>query len=107
MSITFIWNLMFKRAFKPEAKNMLIDILHQLLQHLDKSQDSIWSDIEVSQVVIIIENQLSSLNKTNKLNVSKIHYLFLPAAPLQEIAIENGWHEEYLILAERFDRLIS
>ena len=32
---------------------------------------------------------------------------FAPTGPIQEIAMVNGWHDEYMDLAEEYDRLAS
>jgi hypothetical protein len=35
----------------------------------------------------------------------ELHVLFLPSGPLQDIAIDSGWHDKYMTLASRFDEL--
>ncbi|MBQ4889390.1 hypothetical protein A9267_10525 [Shewanella sp. UCD-FRSSP16_17] len=97
--MNFLWNLIFKR----DVKVPLTQILEQTLAYLEKSEDSIWSDMEVDATVKLINKQLHLLKSSGKVNVSKLNYLFLPTAPLQEIAMENGWVDEYLKLAEQFD----
>ena len=37
--------------------------------------------------------------------LSELHVLFLPTGPLQDIAIDSGWHDNYMTLASRFDDL--
>jgi hypothetical protein len=101
--MNYLWNLIFKRKLKPNSEKALVQILEQVLFFLEKSEDSIWSDMEVLETVELINNQLTLIKNTSKVNVSKLYYLFLPTAPLQEIAMENGWVEEYLKLAEQFD----
>ena len=101
--MNYLWNLIFNRKLKPSSEKELVKILEQVLLFLDKSEDSIWSDMEVSETVELINNQLTLIKNTSKVSVSKFYYLFLPTAPLQEIAMENGWVEEYLKLAEQFD----
>ena len=83
----------------------LTQVLELTLAHLEKSEDSIWSDMDVAEVIVLINKQLYMLRCSGTVNVSKLNYLFLPTAPLQEIAMENGWVDEYLELAEQFDRL--
>lgn len=36
--------------------------------------------------------------------VRDLHVLFLPTGPLQDIAIDSRWHDQYMELADRFDR---
>jgi len=101
--MNFLWNLIFKRKIKQSVKVPLSKILEQTLSYLEKSEDSIWSDMEVGETVELLNKQLQLLQTSGKVNVSKLNYLFLPTAPLQEIAMENGWVDEYLELAEQFD----
>jgi hypothetical protein len=101
--MNFLWNLIFKRKIKLNVKAPLTQVLEQTLVHLEKSEDSIWSDMDVGETVNLINKQLQLLKSSGKVNVSKLNYLFLPTAPLQEIAMENGWVDEYLKLAEQFD----
>ncbi|ARD22980.1 hypothetical protein [Shewanella japonica] len=101
--MNFFWNLIFKRKIRRDARVPLTQILEQVLSYLAKSEDSIWSDMEVEETVQLINKQLDLLKCSGKVNVSKLNYLFLPTAPLQEIAMENGWVDEYLKLAEQFD----
>ena len=61
--------------------------------------------MDVAEVIVLINKQLYMLRCSGTVNVSKLNYLFLPTAPLQEIAMENCWVDEYLELAEQFDRL--
>jgi hypothetical protein len=35
----------------------------------------------------------------------EISGLFLPTGALQEVALDNGWGDEYLALADRFDAI--
>jgi len=34
---------------------------------------------------------------------SGVHVLFLPTGPLQEAALDGGWGDEFLELADRYD----
>lgn len=83
------------------------DILKKLVVFLKQSEDSIWSDLTVSEVLQILEKQLLSLEAKAKVKTRQLRYLFLPTAPLQEIALHNGWSDEYLEVAEQFDRWLE
>ena len=44
--------------------------------------------------------------KANNMNgLEELYKLFLPTCTLQDISIPNGWSDEYLRLAERFDKI--
>ena len=48
----------------------------------------------INEVIAIIELVKSKINK-----------LFLSTCTFQDISIPNGWADEYLSIAERFDKL--
>ena len=75
----------------------------EIIMYDTDKEDSIWSDMENVKVLSIIRNSIKSLKASRKAKVAKLDYLFLPTGPLQEISMANGWSDEYLVLAERFD----
>ena len=81
------------------------EILVRILELLDNSNESIWSELNVYETKAIIKTQLKNINKNKKINIKKLNYLFFAAAPLQEISMANGWVNEYLELAEKFDKI--
>ncbi|WP_289032223.1 hypothetical protein [uncultured Paraglaciecola sp.] len=101
--MNYLWNLIFKRKLGNKAASELISVLEETLKFLEASEDSIWSDMEVKQTVDLINNAIQALKTTRRVRISKLYYIFLPTAPLQEISIENGWAEEFLELAGKFD----
>lgn len=52
-----------------------------------------------------LETNLDELTKGNldKLDTFKHH--FLPTATFQEVSLSNGWGNEYIKLADKYDRL--
>jgi hypothetical protein len=57
---------------------------------------------EVSAVLQAIQVQFE---QTDDLNKTKLSLLFAPTGPLQEIAIDNGWGAEFLLLAAEVDKI--
>lgn len=47
-------------------------------------------------------NELEAGN-LDKLDTFKTHYL--PTATFQEVSLSNGWVDEFLLLAEEYDKL--
>lgn len=106
-SIRFIWKFLFGAKIKENDAKSIESILVRILSYLMNSDDSIWSDMDVGDTKKVIEKQIINLKKNQKINVSKLYYLFLPTAPLQEISMANGWVDEYMKLAEEFDKYIK
>lgn len=101
--MNYVWHSIFNKKIDASAAGKLVSILEEIEAFLNDSEDSIWSDMENVKVLSIIRNSITSLKTSSKAKVGKLHYLFLPTGPLQEISMANGWSDEYLVLAERFD----
>ena len=86
---------------KPLQK--LINILKQARTLLAlESNDFSWSSwkdqnhaiSEVDSIIIALENG----------SIPEIRDLFAPTGPIQEVSLSSGWAQEFLELAERFDK---
>jgi hypothetical protein len=53
----------------------------------------------------LISSLISRVEQKELKAIEDAYFLFLPTSALQEHAISNGWSEEYMNLAERFDKL--
>jgi len=98
-----MWDFIFRKTRQKKSRIEINNILERMLELLESSNDSIWSDMEVCEVKHTIVRQLDNIKLDRKVNKAKLSYLFLPTAPLQEIAMENSWVDEYMELAEKFD----
>ena len=103
----YLWNLIFRSKIDERTSNELVELFEKLLELLEASKDSIWSDMGVKDTKKVLLDAVSSLKTTRRVRLSKLYYIFLPSAPLQEISIENGWAEEFLKLAEKFDTCVE
>ncbi|CAD5292438.1 conserved hypothetical protein [Alteromonas sp. 38] len=101
--MNYVWHSIFNKKIDSSAASKLVSILEDIEAFLNDSEDSIWSDMENVKVLSIIRNSITSLKASSKAKVARLDYLFLPTGPLQEISMANGWSDEYLVLAERFD----
>ena len=105
--MNYVWHSIFNKKVDASAAGKLVSILEEIEAFLDGSEDSIWSGMENVKVLSIIRSSITSLKESRKAKVAKLYYLFLPTGPLQEISMANGWSDEYLVLAERFDDVSS
>ena len=59
------------------------------------------------EVIIVIDNHIKWLSKSDISIINDLIVLLLPTSDFQEISISNGWSEEYLKIANKFDSLIK
>lgn len=90
-----------KKWKKPE----LLDVLRETLRHIEASEDSVWSELDVKEIAHKLSVAIEKLEHGKSPSKTGLSYLFLPTAPLQETAMENGWAEEYMELSSRFDKV--
>jgi hypothetical protein len=86
--------------------NELIDIIDQVKRKITDDSDMAWTRFDnAKQLRDELDSCKLQLQTGDKTSVEKLKLLFLPTATLQEHSISNGWADEYLRLAEKFDRL--
>lgn len=61
-------------------------------------EDSVEALAEVEKVQLQLRNRVVSSNA---------EILFLPAGPIQEVSLSSGWGQEFLYLADHFDRAMQ
>ncbi len=87
----------------------LISALEKTIKLLEKSEDSVWANYTVEEAREILRTELENYKKTGEISgfgKSQISFLFLPTSALQDIAIDNGWGDEYLEIANVIDRFL-
>ncbi len=73
-----------------------------------ENSDVIMSTFSTNKDVInTIDNHIARLSESDISRVNELIVLFLPTSDFQEISISNGWSEEYLKIAKKFDNLIK
>jgi hypothetical protein len=78
-------------------------ILEEAIVHLEKSEASDWTPIDPNEVVRDLREAITALNNGRKMDKRKLEMHFLPTSSIQEIAMSNGWSDEYLVIAGQFD----
>lgn len=90
----------------PAKRQELVDVLKECLAFTRKSEDSVFEGIIASELAETLQRAIVRLERGKRINKLKLSLLFLPTGSLQEIAIENGWGDEYIALSTRFDSSI-
>lgn len=87
----------------------LFSAFEKIIELLENSEDTIWANYTVVEAKEILQTELKNYKQTQKLSDSakyRINFLFLPTGALQEISIDNGWGNEYLKIADIFDKYL-
>lgn len=89
------------------TKTRLLELLKRVCFLLDNSKESDWSPLSPKEVKANIETEMDLIRQGLSIDKDQLIIEFLPTSTLQEIAMVNNWHEEYIRLAKKFDLLIQ
>ncbi|HLP37943.1 hypothetical protein [Lacibacter sp.] len=97
--LSFNSNLMISR---------LIIILEKVRDKVSDESDVVWAGYDTAKELREeIQLYINELSVGNLQSLKAIDRHFAPTSTLQEHSISNGWSDEYLRLAEKFDAIYS
>lgn len=86
----------------------LIDIVLKVKAKITDDSDVVWTRFDNPAAMRNeIDSCIQQLQNNNLGELTTLHLLFAPTGSFQEHAISNGWIDEYMRLAEEFDRLYA
>jgi hypothetical protein len=92
-----------------QANSEILQILDNVVGHLKQPDcDVSWSHYDnQTEALADIERHITNVKRGETSDIQELRLLFLPTGSIQEIAINNGWGDEFLDLAARFDKAIE
>lgn len=82
------------------------DILLKIRQKITDDSDLVWTSFETAdELRKEIDGFISRLEQGDKKVIKDIYIHFLPTSTFQEHSMQNGWTDDYLKLAEQFDKI--
>jgi hypothetical protein len=89
----------------PGFAQATIEILEKVRNHITDDSDMMWSAFdEPSDLRREIDDIIEGLRRGDMSKMEMAHLDFLPTSAFQEHSMQNGWSEEYLKMADEFDR---
>jgi len=89
-----------------EPKLKLLAILSTTKELLLRSPVDGWPDESPIEAAEDIDKMIAFLLEPDKTTLPRFATTFYaPTGPIQEIAMQNGWHNAYMALADEFDVL--
>ena len=85
----------------------LLSALEKTLSHMQRSASSEWASKSVDELSRELEMNIVAIRSSGNIDEGRLRFLFAPTAPIQEVAIDNGWGEDFLRLAEIVDQIIA
>jgi len=81
----------------------LISALERTCALLDSSEESVWSPLTPAEVAKNLRHAIVGVINGDAVDYLSLRVEFAPTSTIQEIAMANGWHDEYVRLAEEID----
>ena len=88
-------------------EKVLLGILLRCRELVSQSEDSDWSCMNVPDILAMMNLSISNLESSLPADINQLRFLFVVTGPLQETSMSNGWSDEFLKLAARFDHAIG
>ncbi len=106
-----LFNLFNKKIDTPDKMQLaqeLISILKTVRVNISDDSDCDWSYFETPQQARSeIDQYIVELKNANMASLPDISTHFAPTAGYQELSLQNGWSDQYIELADKFDTIHS
>jgi len=88
-----------------QLEQEMILVLTAAMKLTASSKNHGWPDEDPLEAVDVLDRMIAHLQDRLSPPPPYACIQFVPTGPLQEIAMANGWHDEYMALADQFDDL--
>ena len=95
-----MWSFTKRSPRKEVPLNKLLELTKVLV---DRSDESFYSGYTPAEISADLSVALKAIERGEALDKDTLQMHFGPTGPIQETAMESGWANEYLRIAELFD----
>src|SRR5262245_12622952 len=81
--------------------------LQRTLELVAESRGSLWAQYEPDEIVRELQAALDALAAGADVDVPRLRLLFAPTGAIQEISLDNGWGDEFLVLSGVVDAFLA
>ncbi len=86
----------------------IIEILTIIRSKINSETDVSWTHFNtIEELTQMIDSSIDGLKRNENVVIEELAIHFAPTSTFQELSISNGWTEEYLMLADRFDDAVK
>ncbi len=89
------------------GKQDLLIALERTNELLDQSENSDWSSLSAGEIKTILEREIYKIKENQGFDKLELAVLYAPTSNIQETAMWNNWHEEYLKIVKISNRTKS
>lgn len=92
---------------KTYNKRKLLETVREIVLLLRSGDEMAFDGSIPYEVAADLEIVLGQMEQRDKIDKSLLTFYFAPTSLLQECAMANDWHDEYMGLATKFDSCIN
>ncbi|MDX1516165.1 MAG: hypothetical protein R3288_04965 [Woeseiaceae bacterium] len=92
---------MWFRKWREKRRLEKLEAFDELLSHLARSDDSCYSGMTVSELKESVAAARRKFEAGDRMGIEDMRRLMVPTGPLQETSIDNGWGDEFLLIADK------
>jgi hypothetical protein len=97
---------MFLKRTKDDLTTEAVNVLLDIKEKITDTSDLVWTSYETAKELRDdIDKMIRELKEGKSGVIDETYSHFLPTSTFQEHAMSNGWTDEYMRLAEQFDKI--
>lgn len=86
----------------------IINLIEIIKGKVTSDTDIVWTRYNsIDELKEDLDSLIQGVRNNDSSTFAKLKLLFAPTGSFQELSISNGWAKEFLLLSEKFDRLID
>lgn len=91
-----------------QPTEQLIAIIEHIRSKVDTDTDVVWTRYSsIEELLLDLDSLIAGIRAGDPTTYAKLELLFAPTGSFQELAMSNGWGDEFLELANSFDDQIT
>ena len=85
---------------------IVAEILQEIKNKINLDTDTIWAGFDTVDIFLKeLSEDIENIKLCNFKTLDKVNIEFAVTSTYQELSMSNGWSDDYLILAEKFDKV--
>ena len=89
-----------------ELLSEVIDILNRIRTTITPETDVVWTHYKnIRELTDALDNYITRISEHDKTVFNAIALDFTPTGSFQELSISNGWGNQFIVMATKFDRI--
>lgn len=90
-----------------QSMQPLLTALNRVCQLLAESEITVWASVSAQELVDELRSIISQIRHDDPIPWERIALQFAPTSDIQEIALDNGWDDDYMKACDVIDAFVK